>query len=104
MGDETQRRKLLRRVAIVLALATVSCTNPPVQEMSDARQAIRAAHEAGASKTSPEDLAGAEVLLTHAEQSLDAHQFRTARHYAVDARSKALGALEAARQQSDARH
>ncbi len=96
MGYVVHRRKFSRLFASLLALAMAACTTAPVQEMSDARQAIRAAREAGAAKDSPQQLAAAEALLSRAESSLSSRQFRTAKRYAIDAKAKAVDALEVA--------
>ncbi len=93
MGYVIRRRKFSGLLACLLALSMVACATAPVQEMSDARQAIRAAREAGAGKDSPQQLAAAEALLSRAESSLSSRQFRTARRYAIDAKLKAVDAL-----------
>jgi hypothetical protein len=93
MGYVKHRRKFSHLLMGMLMLLMAGCAAPPVQEMSDARQAIRAAREAGAAKDSPQQLAAAEALLSQAESSLSSRQFRTAKRYAIDAKTKAVDAL-----------
>ena len=52
-------------------LLSACATAPPVQEMSDARQAIAAAREAGAGEFAPNELLKAEALLDGAEDYLE---------------------------------
>jgi len=69
----------------------------PAQEMSDARQAIRAAREAGAEQVAPQQFMEARRFLEQAEASLQGRDYREARRNAVAARGKAVEALGAAR-------
>jgi hypothetical protein len=78
------------------ALALAACSGAPVQEMSNARQAIRAARDAGAEKMAPQKLNEAEALLNRAEDSLERRAYRDARRSAIAARDKAAEALGAA--------
>jgi hypothetical protein len=82
----------------ILALWLAGCATAPVQEMSDARQAIRAAQEAGAAQNAPKPLAEAQMALNKAEDLLNRRFFRAARRNAEDAHSKAVLALEQSRQ------
>ncbi len=75
-----------------------ACTSAPVQEMSDARQAIQAAHAAGADTLAEDSIRSARSLLQQAEQELDSGHFRKARRTALDARSQAMQAREQAEQ------
>lgn len=70
------------------------CTGIPTQEMSDARQAVQAAREVGASMYAPDDLANAESLLAKAKKSLDAGSYQDARKHAVDAKTEAIEARD----------
>lgn len=103
MGYANSPRKIFSLIAPVAlsAMLMAGCAGAPVQEMSNARQAIRAAKDAGATQTAGQTLADAESLLSQAESSLNHHEFRTARHYAVTARSRAVDALAEARQRSE---
>jgi hypothetical protein len=57
-------------VALAAIVAAGCATAPPVQEMSDARQAIAAAREAGAAERVPAMLQQAEDHLSNAEAYL----------------------------------
>jgi len=88
--NRTTRASLL---AVLLVLA--ACTaGPPVQEMSDARQAISVAREAGASEQAPDELRQAENFLDSALRNLTHKEYKLARQDAVEAKNKALAALQ----------
>lgn len=72
-----------------------ACVTAPVQEMSDARQAINAAVDAGADRLAPDDLAAARQYLQMAEHKLQSRSFASARNDALLAKTKAVAALEA---------
>lgn len=75
----------------ILLLASVACeTAPPVQEMSDARQAIAVAREAGAEAHAAQQLLEAEKFLHSAQQNLNEEKYTDARRDALQAKSKAL--------------
>jgi len=73
---------LLFCLAGIAALLTVGCTTAPVQEMSDARQAIAAARDADAARRTPE-------LLNSAEQSLQDAQLQLKNYFYTEARKRA---------------
>jgi hypothetical protein len=77
--------------------AAAACVNAPVQEMSNARQAIRAARDAGADRLAPQKLSEAQAFLERAEVSLQNRSYRDARRNAVEARGRASEALDAVR-------
>jgi hypothetical protein len=88
----------MRRVSItVVAWSLAACAGAPVQEMSDARQALRAAQAAGADEYAPAPLAEAERLVGVAQAELEQRDYRSAQQAAVEARKQALQALESAR-------
>lgn len=89
----------LTRLAILM-LALAACATAPVQEMSDARQAIRSAEAVGAAQRSPESLTAAQRLLRKAQVYLETGAYDDARRYALDARAQAIKAREAASQSS----
>jgi len=89
-------RSRMPEILVVAALALAACAGAPVQEMSNARQAIRAARDAGAERTAPQKLNEAEALLIRAEDSLERRAYREARRNAIAARDKAAEALGAA--------
>ncbi len=77
-------------------LALTACTTAPVQEMSDARQAIYSAEVSGAVRHSPDTLLAAQNLLREAQDHLEAGAYGEARRYALDARAAAIKAREQA--------
>lgn len=80
-------------LAMLLAvLMAGGCAGMPLQQMSDARQAIRAAERAGADKHAPELLAEARQLVERARGSMQDGAYREARDDAELARTKAMEA------------
>lgn len=71
-------------------------TGPPVQEMSDARQAIAAARVAGATETTSPDLYAAQAAIVRAESHLEAQEYVRARLAAQQAKRHAAAALQEA--------
>jgi hypothetical protein len=82
-------------LATLVALAACE-TTPPVQEMSDARQAITVAREAGAAEYAAIHLKVAEDYLESAKAALDKGDYHVARRNAKHAKAKALDALHEA--------
>jgi L-serine deaminase len=62
--------------------------------MSDARQAIAVARQAGAAQFSPDDLRAAEDYLNSAQTKLSERAYAQARSDAVQAKKRAIIALE----------
>lgn len=87
-----------RRAAVVLLLISMlgACASAPVQEMSDARQAVAAAREAGAAQRTPNELKAAERSLQQAQAELQQYQYREARQRALLAKSQAVEARQRA--------
>ena len=82
------------RIAIIAtAMLAAGCESMPVQEMSDARQAIMAAREAGAEEHAAEVLLEAEESLESAEKYLNSRNYGVARREAIEAKTKAIDAL-----------
>jgi hypothetical protein len=77
-----------------------ACVGAPVQEMSDARQAISSAEKAGAEVRAASDLEKARKLLKTADQRLDRGDYEGARESAVGAKFMATEAREKALQQT----
>ncbi|MDH3646197.1 MAG: DUF4398 domain-containing protein [Gammaproteobacteria bacterium] len=88
--------KTVWRYAVILTVlvSVFGCVSAPVQEMSNARQAIAAAQDAGAANTAPDVLEKAQRLLSMAEQRLQRKEFREARRAAVAAKLQAIRALQ----------
>ena len=88
---------LFKGLALVVLLSLSACeTTPPAQEMSDARQAIAVAREAGAAEHAAFHLKAAEDYLESAKQALNDGEYAEARRNAKHAKSKALDALREA--------
>ena len=85
---------------IFLALMLSACISAPVQQMSDARQAIAAAEEAGADDFAPELMEKSRLLILRAEREIKDERFAAARYHAIEARKQALEALAAEPQTS----
>ena len=87
----------------VAILSLAACATAPVQEMSDARQAIRSAEAAGAAQRSLHSLSAAQRLLREAQAHLEAGAYGDARRSALDARDEAIKAREQAAQDIEVR-
>ena len=70
--------------------------------MSDARQAISVAREAGAAEYAPQELRDAENHLDNALRNLTRKEYKEARVEAIEAKNRALDALATTEQQSPA--
>jgi hypothetical protein len=91
-----------RALLLLVALLAGGCvTAPPVQEMSDARQAIAAAEQANAGRSAAATLADARRFLAEAEQQLQEQNYGPARMNAVRAKNRALLALRSTRPRDD---
>jgi hypothetical protein len=88
-------RYFFRGLLLVLLSGMAACAGAPVQEMSNARQAIKAARDAGAERVAPQVLSEAQAYLERAEVSLMNHSYREARRNALAARGRATEALDA---------
>ena len=84
------------RPLVAALLLLVGCATAPVQEMSDARQALLAAEEAGATEYASATLAHARAYLGRAEQALAVQEFDRAREQAELAQAAAREARELA--------
>lgn len=90
---------MLRIIAVFVGIACLAgCASAPVQEMSDARQAIVAAHAAGATEASSPEYYAAQAAITRAEKHLQAQEYARARLAAMEAKRHAGAAL------ADAQH
>jgi len=82
--------------ALLTAPFVLGCAGMPLQQMSDARQAIRAAERAGAEKHAPELLGEARGLVESAREFMHKGEYREARDDAELARVKAMEARRVA--------
>lgn len=88
------RPEALRGAGLVLLMLLLgACATAPVQEMSDARQAVMAAEQASAEEHAPESLNQARNLLARAQQNLKVRNFEDARDEALRAKEQAMQAL-----------
>ncbi len=94
MGMKNTNRA--RHFGLLLAVCSIilGCTTIPTQEMSDARQAVQAAREVGATLHAPDNLNNAEEYLTEATKALNAGYFNEARERALAAKSEAIKARD----------
>ena len=99
----TARLKKTLQVGLLAAICSLTAceTTPPVQEMSDARQAIAVAKEAGAAELAAFHLRAAEKYLASAEERLGERAYNQARRDAKQAKMKALDALNASEKLSE---
>lgn len=87
--------KIDSRICLLgLTLLVSACAGAPVQEMSNARQAVDAARKAGAEMHATKELKSAEALLQSAEQALQNGDYKQARRDAKAAQSKAVTAQD----------
>ncbi len=89
----THLNKITVAVLAVSAYVLSACvTAPPVQEMSDARQAIQAAEAVGARTKAPKPYIEAQENIEQAESALQSGDYSKAREQALRAKSNALEA------------
>ena len=82
-------------------MGLLGCGSAPVQELSEARQAIEAARVAGAEQHAPESYEKAQAHLQAAEEMLDGRHFKNARENAALARDEAILAREQAQKATE---
>ncbi|MGH8281360.1 MAG: DUF4398 domain-containing protein [Gammaproteobacteria bacterium] len=88
-----------RLAVLITALVLVACASAPVQEISNARQAVAAAQQAGADQSAPRQMAEARRLLQAAQAALDEGNYSTSRQYALHAHDEAVKALRISQRQ-----
>ncbi len=80
---------------LLLPLVVAGCAvAPPIQEMSDARQAIKAAREAHAEQHAVQPLRNAEIFMNKATEELQHGDYVEARKSAVAAKEEAVRARD----------
>lgn len=79
-------------VIFLLTLGLAGCATAPMQEMSDARQALQAARDADAGAFVPKRYSEAEQRLLRAEKRLSSRDYKSARDNALTARREAIAA------------
>lgn len=87
---------MARLFSIALVFLMTSCASLPMQQMSDARQAIEAARDAGAEKHAKKLFQQAETLLSDAERLQQENRYGLSADAAIKARDMAIAAQKAA--------
>ena len=98
MSFERLQKQLFNSINIILFMLVLSaCTTiAPVQEMSNARQSIKAAKDANAENLAANILSEAQQRLKSAMRELDAGEYERARILALEAKHLALKAKQLA--------
>ena len=91
---------MIRVLAIIVLLVAGCVTAPPVQEMSDARQAISAAESADTDRVAVDTLADAHRFLAEAERQIQEQAYGPARLNAIRAKNRAVSALRSIQQRN----
>ena len=97
MSFERVHKRLLftlNLAILVFSISACAVTAPPVQEMSNARQSIKAAKDANAEKLAVNVLSEAKQRLRSAMRELDAGEYERARILALEAKHLALKARQ----------
>ena len=95
--DRLQKRLFSILSLVMLAFVMSACSiTAPVQEMSNARQSIRAAKDANAENLAANILSEAQKRLGSAMRELDAGEYEKARILAIEAKHLALKAKQLA--------
>jgi predicted S18 family serine protease len=95
--DGSQRMKRVHQsqnlvIFIFITVFVIGCVGAPTQEMSDARQAIKAARDVQADYYMPALWRKVEQNLAQAEQKLEAGEFKKARLFATLTKDQAVNA------------
>jgi len=100
---QCKNHKMIRVLATIGLLLLTGCvTAPPVQEMSDARQAIAAAELADSDRKEVDTLDDARRFLADAERQIQEQSYGPARLNAVRAKNRAALALRSIKERSAA--
>ena len=94
MDSKTHNSFVKWLLCITFVFALTACASAPVQEMSDARQAIQAAKSVGVDENSQSNLLEAKKLLKKAEQALHTGEYKQARVNALAAKEEAIQAQQ----------
>jgi hypothetical protein len=88
--------RVVRRLALITAILSVSCAEPPNKEMNQAQGAIDAARAAGADKFAAAELSAAQDALKKSEEAVAGGDYRQALSHALDSRERAQNAAKLA--------
>lgn len=96
MSFERLQKRLfyITNIATLVLLLSACAATAPVQEMSNARQSIRAAKDANAENLASNVLSEAQQRLRSAMRELDAGEYEKARILALEAKHLALKARQ----------
>jgi len=88
---------MMKRIWITACLLVLAAcvVKPPVQEMAEARSAVKAAQQVGnATSQSTDYLESAEIALKQASEAIEQHQYMQARSKALEAKKQAQKAAK----------
>jgi len=88
--------RVVRCLALITAILSASCAEPPSKEMNQAQGAIDAARAAGADKFAAAEFAAAQDALKRSEEAVAARDYRQALNHALDSRGRAQNAAKLA--------
>ncbi len=88
--------RVARLLALITAILSVNCAEPPHKEMNQAQGAIDAARAAGADKFAAAELTAAVDALKRSEQAATDGDYRQALSHAMDGRERAQNAAKMA--------
>ena len=88
--------RVVRCLALITAILSASCAEPPSKEMNQAQGAIDAARAAGADKFAAAEFAAAQDALKRSEEAVVARDYRQALNHALDSRERAQNAAKLA--------
>ncbi|HEX8031986.1 MAG TPA: hypothetical protein VF491_26160 [Vicinamibacterales bacterium] len=88
--------RAVRLLALITAILSASCAEPPHKEMNQAQGAIDAARAAGAEKFAAVEFTAAVDALKRSEQAVADGDYRQALSHAIDSRERAQNAAKMA--------
>src|SRR5262245_5621072 len=88
--------RVVRRLALITAILSACCAEPPNKEMNQAQGAIDAARAAGAEKFAAAEFLAAQDALKKSEEAVAAGDYRQALSHALDSRERAQNAAKLA--------
>jgi hypothetical protein len=88
--------RVVRCLALITAILSASCAEPPSKEMNQAQGAIDAARAAGADKFASIEFNAAIDALKRSEEAAIARDYRQALNHALDSRERAQNAARLA--------
>ena len=88
--------RVVRCLALITAILSASCAEPPSKEMNQAQGAIDAARAAGADKFAAAEFTAAIDALKRSEEAVAARDYRQALNHALDSRERAQNAAKLA--------